>query len=178
MLDEIKNVPAGSHGVVFTPWLHGNRCPFEDSNARGIFFNISLETGKRDMIHAVIEGICYHLRWQLEAQRKKVKTSKTIRFVGGGALAPLTCQTISDILGFEIETVESPQNVGAFGAAIIVAVGLGILNNIEDANKFIKANAIYYPNTADKTVHDRNFKVFKSLYKNNKKAFHMINKIE
>ena len=178
MLDEIKDVPAGSRGVIFTPWLHGNRCPFEDPNARGMFFNISLETGKRDMIHAVIEGICYHLRWQLEAQRKKIKTSKTIRFVGGGALAPLTCQTISDILGFEIETVENPQNAGAYGAAIIVAVGLGILDNIEDANKFIKANANYFPNQVDKAVHNRNFKVFKALYKNNKKSFQMINKIE
>jgi len=178
MLEEIKSTPAGSHGVIFTPWLHGNRCPFEDSNARGMFFNISLDTGKRDLIHAVIEGICYHLRWQLEAQRKIVSTSETIRFVGGGALAPLTCQTISDILGCKIETVENPQNVGALGAAVIVAVGLGILDNIEDANKLIKANKTYYPNTADKIVHDRNFEVFKMLYKNNKNIFHTLNSVE
>ena len=178
MLDEIKNVQAGSHGVIFTPWMHGNRCPFEDPNARGMFFNISLETGKRDMIHAVIEGICYHLRWQLEAQGKKVKTSETIRFVGGGALAPLTCQTISDILGCEIETVESPQNVGALGAAVIVAVGLGILDSLEDANKLIKANAVYYPNPANRIVHDRNFEAFKMLYKNNKNIFRVLNGME
>lgn len=178
MLDEIKNIPAGSHGVIFTPWLHGNRCPFEDSNARGMFFNISLETGKRDLIHAVIEGICYHLRWQLEAQRKKVNTSSTIRFVGGGALAPLTCQTISDILGCEIETVENPQNVGALGAAVIVAVGLGILENIEDANKLIKANAIYFPNPMNRPVHDRNFRAFKMLYKKNRKIFYTLNNME
>jgi len=175
MLDEIKDVPAGSHGVIFTPWMHGNRCPFEDPNARGMFFNISLETGKRDMIHAVIEGICYHLRWQLEAQSKKVRTSHTIRFVGGGALAPLTCQTISDILGCEIETVESPQNAGALGAAVIVAVGLGLLDSLEDANRLIKASAVYYPNPANRIVHDRNFKVFKMLYKNNKNIFRIQN---
>lgn len=178
MMDEIKNVPAGSHGVIFTPWLHGNRCPFEDSNARGIFFNIHLDTGKRDLIHAVIEGICYHLRWQLEAQQKKIKTSKVIRFVGGGALAPLTCQTISDIIGCEIETVDSPQNVGALGAAVLVAVGLGVLDKIEDAGKLIKVKEKYYPNPANKAVHDRNFRVFKSLYKNNKKSFRIINEIE
>lgn len=175
MLDEIKDVPAGSHSVIFTPWLHGNRCPFEDSNARGMFFNISLETGKRDLIHAVVEGICYHLRWQLESQSRKVKTSKTIRFVGGGALAPLTCQTISDILGCKIETVESPQNVGALGAAVTVAVGLGILDNLEAASNLIKANAIYYPNPANKVVHDRNFKAFKMLYKKNRRVFYNLN---
>jgi xylulokinase len=175
MLNEIKEIPAGSHGVIFTPWLHGNRCPFEDSSARGMFFNISLETGKRDLIHAVMEGICYHLRWQLEAQKRKVMTSSTIRFVGGGALAPLTCQTIADILGCEIETVENPQNVGALGAAVVVAVGLGLLESVEDANKLIRPKEIYYPNPVVKSVHDRNFQVFKSLYKNNKKAFYELN---
>ncbi len=175
MLDEIKIIPAGSHGVIFTPWMHGNRCPFEDPNARGMFFNISLETGKRDMIHAVVEGICYHLRWQLESQEKKVKTSGIIRFVGGGALAPLTCQTISDILGRQVETVENPQNVGALGAAVIVAVGLGLLDNIEDAGKLIEADAIYYPNPKNRIIHDRNYKAFKMLYKNNKKIFKAMN---
>ena len=175
MLDEIKNVPAGSHGVIFTPWMHGNRCPFEDPNARGIFFNISLETGKRDMIHAVIEGIGYHLKWQLEAQEKKVATSKTIRFVGGGALAPLTCQTISDILGREIETVENPQNAGAMGAAVVIAVGLGILENIEEANKLVTANQVYFPNPLYREVHDRNFKCFKMLYKKNRSIFKIMN---
>lgn len=178
MLDEIKNIPAGSDGVIFTPWMHGNRCPFEDPNARGMFFNLSLETGKRDMIHAVIEGICYHLKWQLEAQQKKIRTSETIRFVGGGALAPLTCQIIADILGYRIETVENPQNAGALGAAVIIAVGLGILDNIEDANKLIKANAVYSPNPANRIVYDRNYKVFKMLYKNNKNLFRIMNGME
>jgi aldehyde dehydrogenase (NAD+) len=53
MMQAIKQVPAGSNGVIFTPWLHGNRCPFEDPNARGMFFNISIETGKTELIHAV-----------------------------------------------------------------------------------------------------------------------------
>ena len=88
----ISKVPPGANGVIFTPWLHGNRCPFEDANAAGMFFNIRVENGKRDMIRAVLEGICYHLRWLLESQMRKVKTSDKIRFVGGGALSPVTCQ--------------------------------------------------------------------------------------
>ncbi|HPW99696.1 MAG TPA: FGGY-family carbohydrate kinase [Sedimentibacter sp.] len=175
MMEEIKDVPAGSNGVIFTPWLHGNRCPFEDSNARGMFYNISLETGKRDMIHAVIEGIAYHLRWMLEEQKKKVKTSDTIRFAGGGALAPLTCQTLSDVLGCKIETVDNTQNAGALGAAVIAALGMGLLDHIEEANNLIKVKDVYYPNPLNKEVHDRNFNVFKLLYKNNIKTFRMIN---
>ena len=57
-----------SGGVGFTPWLHGNRCPFEDAAAAGMFFNLRLETGKAQMLRAVLEGICFHLRWMREVQ--------------------------------------------------------------------------------------------------------------
>lgn len=175
MMHAVKDVPAGSGGVIFTPWLHGNRCPFEDPAARGMFFNISLETGKTELIHSVIEGICYHLRWQLEAQEKKVKTSKIIRFVGGGALAPLTCQILSDILGREIETVENPQNAGAVGAALIAAVGLGIIGSIDNVGEFVKVSRRYTPNMSNKAIYDRYFNVFKSLYKSNRQNFSALN---
>jgi len=176
MMHAIKDVPAGSNGVIFTPWLHGNRCPFEDSNARGMFFNISLETGKTELIHAVLEGICYHLRWQLEAQEKKVTTSRVIRFVGGGALAPLTCQMLSDILGREIETVDNPQNVGAVGAALVAAVGLLITENLSDAKRLITVSGRYLPDLNKKQVYDHYFEVFKELYKKNKGNFTKLNK--
>ena len=145
MMEAIKDVQAGSNGVIFTPWLHGNRCPFEDSAARGMFYNIGIETGKTELIHSVVEGVCYHLRWQLEAIEEKKKTSQAIRFVGGGALAPLTCQILSDVLGREIETVESPQDIGSAGAAVVIAAGLNIIHEIEDAKKLIKVKHRYIP---------------------------------
>lgn len=176
MMHAIKNVPAGSNGVIFTPWLHGNRCPFESPNARGMFFNISVNTGKTEMIHAVLEGICYHLRWILESQEKKTKTSEVIRFVGGGALAPLTCQLLSDILGRPVETVENPQNTGAVGAAILIGVGLGKLENIEVSKKIVRVSGKYLPDKNNKLLHDRNFKVFKTLFKSNQKNFDLLNR--
>ncbi|WP_336771248.1 xylulokinase [Paenibacillus sp. MMO-58] len=178
MMHAIKDVPAGSNGVIFTPWLHGNRCPFEDAHARGLFFNISIETGKTELIHAVLEGICYHLRWQLEAQDRKITTSQAIRFVGGGALAPLTCQILADILGRTIETVDSPQNAGAIGAAITAAVGLGIVPNLDAAKSFVQVSAFYTPNPRNKAIYDTYFGVFKSLYSRNKKAFGILNNLK
>jgi glycerol kinase len=89
-----------------------------------MFFNIRIDNGKRDMIRAVLEGICYHLRWLLECESKKVKTSDTIRFVGGGALSPVICQMLADITGRTIETVNNTQEAGAMGAAIVAAAGL------------------------------------------------------
>lgn len=175
MTDCVAKIPAGCDGVIFTPWLHGNRCPFEDPNSAGMFFNISIETGKTELIRSVLEGICFHKRWMLEAQDKKIKTSDTIRFVGGGALSALTCQILADILGRKIETVNSPQNVGAVGAAALVAVGLNVIDGLDKVKNLIPVKNTYTPNPANKAVYDRNYQVFKQLYKCNKKNFAILN---
>lgn len=171
LMETIDEIEAGSGGVVFTPWLHGNRCPFEDSNAAGIFFNIKLETGKTEMIRAVLEGICFHLRWMLECQDKKIKTSQHIRFVGGGALSSVTGQMLADILGRQVDIVENPQNVGSVGAAAITGVGLGKIPNLENIKEYIPIKYSFTPNEKVKDTYDKNFKVFKELYKVNKKNF-------
>ncbi len=172
---EVSKVPPGANGVIFTPWIHGNRCPFEDSKAGGMFFNIRIENGKRDMIRAVLEGICYHLRWMLELSGKKVKTSQTIRFVGGGALSAVTCQMLADITGRKIETVDNPQSAGATGSALVVAAGIKGEDVFELSRRLVKSNHVYIPNPENRGVYDRNFKVFKRLYKSNAKNFRDLN---
>lgn len=174
----IERANPGSDGVVFTPWLHGNRCPFEDPNAAGMFFNIHLETGKTELIRAVVEGVCFHMRWMLERQEQKVakyKKSNAVRFCGGGALGAATCQILSDILQRDVEVVDSPQNIGAVGAAACIAVGKGMIPSMTDVKKLIPAKITYHPNKANKAVYDRNFEVFKNLYKCNKKNFEILN---
>ena len=175
MTEVIQSVPAGSNGVLFAPWLHGNRCPFEDPNARGIFMNLSLETGKADMIRAVTEGVCMNMRWTLEAEEKKTVTSKVIRFVGGGALSPATCQILADCTGRTVETVPSPQNAGSVGAAVVIAVGLGVIGSILDADKLIKVDKVYKPDANAKRLYDKNFEAYKLLYKSNKEIFRILN---
>ena len=172
---EVSKVPAGANGVIFTPWLHGNRCPFEDSKAAGMFFNIKLETGKRELIRAVLEGICYHLRWLLECEAKKVKTSDTIRFVGGGSLSPVTCQMLADITCRTIETVGNAQEVGAIGTALVVAAGIKKTDVLELSQQLIQPNRSYHPNPANKEVYERNYRVFKKLYKSNAAGFKDLN---
>ena len=175
MTETIRKVPAGSGGVIFTPWLHGNRCPFEDPHAAGMFFNIRLETGKAQMIRAVTEGVCYHLRWMLECQDKKIKTSDKIRFVGGGALSDVTCQILADVTGRTVETVDKPQNVGSVGAAAVCGVGLGLIGSMSDVGSFIEVKDTYAPNPENKAVYDRGYAVFRELYKSNKEHFAKLN---
>ena len=175
MSAEAGKVPPGSNGVIFTPWLHGNRCPFEDANAAGMFFNIRIDTGKRDLIRAVLEGICYHLRWLLECEARKVKTSDMIRFVGGGALSPVICQMLADITGRKIETVNNAQEVGAMGAAIVAAAGLTGEDVKDIARRLVKTKAVYQPDVSHREIYDRNYGVFKKLYKSNAAHFQVLN---
>ena len=171
----VRDVPPGAGGVLFTPWLHGNRCPFEDPCAAGMFFNIRLETGKTQLIRAVLEGVCYHLRWMLECQDKKVKTSDPIRFVGGGALSDVTCGILSHMTGRTVEVVASPQNVGSVGAAAVAAVGLGIVDSLDGVREKIPVTAVYRPDPAVKAVYDKYFAVFKKLYRANRDGFRALN---
>ena len=171
----LESVPAGSNGVIFTPWLHGNRNPFEDPNARGMFFNLGLENTVADMMHAVIEGVCMHLRWQMTAMSKLTPISDVIRFVGGGARTPAICQILSDVLGKPVETVDSPHNVGSVGAAAIIATGLGVFDSIEDIGNNIPVSASYEPQARNAKVYNEIFGIFQDLYKNNKKNFFKLN---
>ena len=135
-----------------------------------------LKYGNRtELIRAVVEGTCMHLRWFLETEDKKTKTSDVLRFVGGGALSDVTSQILADCTGRTVEVVASPQNVGAVGAAVISAVGLGMIGSIEEAKKLVPAKKTFIPNPSLKPIYDKNFAVFKNLYKSNKENFAALN---
>ncbi len=166
----------GCGGVIFAPWLHGNRCPFEDHYARGMFFNIGLDTGKRKLIRAVVEGICFHKRWMLECIEAKTGRCDTVRFVGGGAISDVTCQILADILGKRVETTAYPQNAGAMGAAALCGVGLGIIPSFHDVPRSIPTRATFTPNEENAAAYRKNYRVFKSLHAANKSSFALLNR--
>ena len=127
------------------------------------------------MLRAVFEGICYHLRWLLECEDKKVKTSDTIRFVGGASLSPVLCQMLADIIGRKTETINNAQEVGAMGAAMVVACGIRGGNVSELAGKLVKPNHTYVPDIKCREVYEKNYRVFKKLYKTNASHFRELN---
>ena len=174
LMDKIDDIPPGSNGVIFTPWLHGNRCPFEDPNARGMFFGLDLENTAADMFHAVVEGVCLHLKWQMTAMSKLLPISDSVRFAGGGALSDQTCQILADVLNKKIEVTDDPQNTGAAGAAALMAVGLGEIDSLDEVKQMVSVVRSYEPNPANVAVYDKLFVTFKNLYKANKKNFREI----
>ena len=173
--EKLAEVPPGSGGLVFAPWLHVNRSPFEDPAARGMFFNIGLGTGKRAMVRAVVEGVALHGRWQLESIRRKVPVAGPLRFVGGGARSPRIAEVFADALGETIETTAGPQNAGALGAALVCAAGLGAIGSLGEAGSLVPAAASYEPDPGAAEVYDRQFRVFKRLYRDNRESFRALN---
>lgn len=87
----------------------------------------------------------------------------------------MTCQILADVLGKRIETVDSPQNAGSVGAAAVMAVGLGLFENLQETKKSVPPAAEYSPRRENTAVYDEVFEIFKELYKANKKNFHRLN---
>ena len=172
----VADTEAGCGGVLFTPWLHGSRSPFEDPNARGMFFNIGLNTGKRKMIRAVVEGLGYNLRWMLESLESGMKGNDVIRFVGGGAQSNVTAQILADITGRTIEVPDNPQNTGALGAAVLAGIGLGRLGSFDEIPQRIGLKGVFIPSDKNSDVYERNYSVFRRLYSTNKILFNELNK--
>ncbi len=107
---------------------------------------MDITTKGSDLMKAVIEGVCMHMLWLLEATETKFKTNPVIRFSGGSAIAPFICQIMADVLGRDVETIENPRQVGAMGAAALMAVSFGMLDDIKDIKKIIKVSSTYKPN--------------------------------
>jgi len=166
----------GCGGVLFAPWLHGSRSPFEDADARGMFFNLGLNTGKRKMIRAVVEGLSYNLKWMLESLESGLSCNESIKFVGGGAQSEVTGQILSDILGRTLEVPENPQSTGALGAAVVAGIGLGELATFEEVPSRIRIKHVFIPRNTHRKVYDKNYAVFKKLYEANKALFGELNK--
>ncbi|MFN8528825.1 MAG: FGGY-family carbohydrate kinase [Anaerolineae bacterium] len=173
----IEETPPGANGVIFTPWLHGNRSPFEDPYARGMFFNLKLETGKRDMIRAVLEGDAYHKRWMLETVEKKIPHRDIIRFVGGGARSDTWAQILADVTGRVIEVTERPENTGTSGAALVCGVGLGVIR-FDDIPHIIRVAKTFTPRAHYRALYDKQYAVYRQLHKQNKALFKTLNAAE
>lgn len=173
--EKVEETEPGSGGVIFTPWLHGNRSPREDAHARGMFFNLGLATGKRQMIRSVLEGVAFHKRWMLEAVEKKIPRRESLRFVGGGARSPVWCQILADVTGRRIETIDNCQNAGTIGAAVVCGVGLGAVKSFHDAKALIPVRKTYEPRREYRAVYDAQFRAFKDLYRNNRRLFRFLN---
>ena len=169
------SVPSGSGGVIFTPWLYGERTPVEDANLRAGFFNQSLDTGRSEMVRAVLEGVAYNTRWLLETVERFTKHRfDHVAMVGGGAQSELWAQIHADVLDRVIVRREDPIWVNVRGAGML---GHAALGNIEwdDIDSCIPTASTHEPNTANRTVYDNGYATFRSIHKANRGIYRRLN---
>jgi xylulokinase len=127
---EAERAPAGSEGVLFLPHLTGERCPYVDPSARGVFEGLSLASGRGHLARAVIEGVCFGLAECLELMNPGQKPD-VVRVNGGGASSALWLQILSDVMGCPVETLETDEGP-AFGAAILGGVAGGVWSSVSE----------------------------------------------
>ena len=171
-MDDILKTPAysdeqqgidvlGENHVYFLPYLMGERSPHNDADARGAFIGMSMDTSRKDMTQAVMEGVAFGLRDSLEVARKlgiKIDSSK---ICGGGAKSPLWKKIIANVMNLKLEIIESEEGPG-YGAAILAAVGCGVYSSVEEAtDKLVKVIDTVEPETDLVEKYEQRYQTFK-----------------
>jgi len=176
VLDQIaERVPAGSNGIIYTPWIWGERAPVDDPYLRAGLFNMSLNNNREDIIRAFLEGVALNTRWMLTPVEKFLKRPvKEITMVGGGAQSSIWCQIFADVMNLEVKQAADPIYANARGAAWIAAVGLGEIN-FADIPHLVKTQNTYFPSPANREIYDKHFSIFCSIYKQMKGIYHELN---
>jgi len=167
--------PPGSNGVLFTPWIAGERCPVDDRAARGGFHNVSVTTSTADLARAVLEGVALNSRWLLAAAEHFTgQRLEPLRLVGGGAQSELWCRTVADVCDRTVERVADPLLTGLRGAALAAGVALGEVHR-DQLRGLVPLAGTYRPDPATRAVHDERFAEFPRLYRSQRKMFHRLN---
>lgn len=163
-LKVLDRVPAGANGLLFTPYLFGERTPHADASIRGSFIGID---GAHELGHftrAVVEGITFSLRESVEILRAAGKQIQTIVSIGGGAKNETWLQIQADVFQAQVVRLESEQGP-AMGAAMLAAVGCGWYPSLEDcAAKFIRRAKSFQPRQEEAARYDELFRLYCSVY--------------
>ena len=169
-------VPAGAGGVLFTPWLNGERSPVDDHTIRGGFHNLSLSTTRADMVRAVLEGVALNSRWLLRAVEKFTgRPFPSLAFVGGGANSDLWAQVHADVTGRTIRQMDEPVLANVRGAGLLTLLALGRLR-ASDIPGMVTVRAEYRPDPANRATYDELAAEFVNLYKQTKGIHRRLNR--
>lgn len=164
------DISPGSDGMVFLPYMSGERSPIWDPNAKGVFYGVNFSKTKGHFIRAIEEGVGYSLNHNLETAHDAGAVVRELHSMGGAANSKLWLQIKADITNTEI-IVPSSDSASALGAAILAGVGVGLYKSYEDAvSQTIKIEKRVYPNKENHKIYSERYKVYKELYDNLKET--------
>ncbi len=166
-----ENVPVGSDGLIFLPYMTGERTPHNDANARGVFFGLNFAHDVGHLTRAVVEGVCFAMRDSLELMKEQSVSPSEVRLIGGGARSQMWLQTLSNVFGLPISTVQ-PSGGAAYGAALLAAVGCGMFADIEEAvESCIRAEGAVEPDASQQAAYEELYAAYRRLYPALKEEF-------
>lgn len=168
LLSDIGQVPAGSNGLVFTPYLVGERTPHADAVIRGSFIGMDGSHRRKDFARAVLEGITFSLQESISIFRENGKTIDTIVSIGGGAQNADWLQIQADIFDAKIVRLTSEQGPG-MGAAMLAAFGCSWFQTLQEcADAFLQEDKQYLPIEENVEAYKKLFPIYQQVYENTK----------
>lgn len=167
---EVAKIPIGSNGVVFLPYLNGERTPHKDPHARGVFFGLSSYNNKWDLVRAIFEGVACGIKDSFEIIKELGLTVKNVRITGGGAKSIVWNSMLSDILNIEIQ--KPLINEGAsYGAAILATSGHTGRNPAEISRSWFKVKNVITPSVENGEKYQKVYDKYKKIYQRLKELF-------
>lgn len=173
MMEGIKDIDAGSEGLITLPYFAGERTPINDPLAKGIIFGLTLSHSRNHLYKSALEGIGYSINQHFNIfEEDNVKINK-IMAVGGGTKNSIWMQIIADITGKVIYTPKI--TIGAsFGDALMAAMGIKYFNSFDEVSKIVKQGTCYNPNMENHEKYKKYQKIFDELYEKNRELMHKL----
>ena len=157
--------PPGAEGLLFLPWMWGERSPVDDDLVRGGFVMLGMNHTLWHMARAVLEGCGHHLRWIADSLASAGLPLTEVNVIGGGALSKIWLQILADTTNLKLLQVEGPLDACARGAAMTAAVGLGFYKDFAEVERAIRLTGVEFtPNPANRELYDKAYANFRSLY--------------
>jgi len=174
MTADAAGVPPGAEGLLFLPYLTGERTPLLDPFARGVFVGLTARHTRAHLTRAVMEGVTYSLRAGLEIMRELGVSAADVRATGGGARSPLWRQMQADIFATPVRRTVAEEGP-AFGAALLGGVAAGVWRDVGAASATVRLrNETDWPDAARSCVYDDYYAVYGSLYPATRDAMHRL----
>lgn len=145
--DQIARTPVGANGVVYLPYLMGERSPWWDASAKGAFLGLKKETAHADLLRAVMEGVTLNLALILNVFRQK-RDFSALRIIGGCAQEPVWRQMLADALGVRIQKLNLLEEGCSLGAAVAAGIGAGVFPDASAIDRFIRVEDEAVPDPA------------------------------
>jgi gluconokinase len=174
LFKQISAIPAGSNGLIFLPYLTGDRAPIWDSESCGNFFGIKFRHKQAHFSRAVLEGICYALRDVLDAVQQNSDPITQINISGGFTRSEVWVQTLADITGKNL-VIEQADDASAVGAAFMALKNIGAIS--EYPSSTLSNLKIFKPDLKNTKIYTDNFNIYKQLYSDLKETMHKVSKL-